>query len=271
MKKINLLILFIIIIFKCGIAAKGADTKENILRQGTELFRQANEVSTTNAAAAIPIYQKSLMRFNKLVNDYGIENGKLYYNIGNIYFKMDDIGRAILNYKRAMQYMPNDENLIRNLHYAMGKRVDSFEERQSTKVLKTLFFWHYDFPVKVRLTLFAISFVLLWLFAIIRLFVKRAGINWMIGICTFFSLMFFVSLTLEYFKMKTINPGVIVAREVVARKGDSNSYAPSFKKPLHAGTEFLLKENRNKWVQVELDDGSRCWLPSSAIELVRKK
>ena len=74
----------------------------------------------------------------------GIENGKLYYNLGNVYFRMNDIGRAILNYRRAESYIPNDPNLHQNLSYARSRRLDEIEERQKTKVLRTLFFWHYD-------------------------------------------------------------------------------------------------------------------------------
>ncbi|MEZ4551129.1 MAG: hypothetical protein R2860_12620 [Desulfobacterales bacterium] len=47
-----------------------------------------------------------------------VENGKLYYNIGNIYFKTKDIGRFILNYKKAEQYIGNDINYAKNLAFA---------------------------------------------------------------------------------------------------------------------------------------------------------
>ena len=49
---------------------------------------------------------------------------------------------------------------------------------------------------------------------------------------------------------------------MIARKGDGDTYEPSFKEPLHAGAEFKLMENRGEWYQVELADGQRCWIPS---------
>jgi hypothetical protein len=62
---------------------------------------------------------------------------------------------------------------------------------------------------------------------------------------------------------------VVVQGEVVARKGDSDAYEPSFREPLHAGTEFALLERRQDWHHVQLADGRRCWIPSASAELVR--
>ena len=54
-----------------------------------------------------------------------------------------------------------------------------------------------------------------------------------------------------------------------ARKGDADTYEAAFTEPLHAGTEFVLVEDRGDWVQAELSDGRRCWLPARAVGLVR--
>ena len=61
----------------------------------------------------------------------------------------------------------------------------------------------------------------------------------------------------------------VMDTSVVARKGNSASYEPSFTEPLHAGTEFNILEERSDWVHVELMDGHRSWLPNMAIERVR--
>ena len=272
--RIRNLILSVVCVFVAAFAVipvfagENDKTAEKLLMQGNEFFRQANELATTDAESARDLYGKAVMRFEKVVNDYGIKNGKLFYNIGNTYFRMEDIGNAILNYRRAEQYIPADVNLMRNLHYAQARRVDSFEEQQSTKVLKTLFFWHYDFPLKVKGMFFGIAFALIWGFGAVRLFVKWPALNWLIGIFAIFSLFLFGSLTADYIKGRVIKPGVITVREVIARKGDSKAYEPTFKQPLHAGTEFVMREDRGTWVQVELTDGKRCWLPRDSIGLI---
>jgi SH3-like domain-containing protein len=63
--------------------------------------------------------------------------------------------------------------------------------------------------------------------------------------------------------------GVVLAGEVVARKGDGTAYQSSFVDPLHAGTEFRLLEVRAGWYRIRLSDGRTAWIPSEAAELVR--
>jgi len=48
----------------------------------------------------------------------GIEDGVLYYNLGNAYFKAGSIGRAILSYERARLLLPGDDDVRTNLSFA---------------------------------------------------------------------------------------------------------------------------------------------------------
>ncbi len=241
----------------------------DLYSQAKDLFRQADELAAKSPETAEDLYAKSAMRYEQIIREGKLQNGKLYYNLGNIYFRMKDMGRAILNYRRAEQYMPNDPNLKQNLGYARQKRLDKLDEKQETKVLKTLFFWHYDLSGQHRFFLFVLCFTLLWIFAGIRLFTNRSVINWGIGIFLILSVSFASSLTADEIILRTRKPGVILSPEVIARKGNSETYAISFKEPLHSGTEFILIENRDNWYQVELADARTCWLPSKDVALVR--
>ena len=93
----------------------------DLYSQAKDLFRQANEISVSAPDQAKDLYQKSAMRYERLIREAGIENEKIYYNLGNVYFRMKDIGRAIVNYRRAEQYAPNDPNLKQNLKYEIGR------------------------------------------------------------------------------------------------------------------------------------------------------
>ena len=90
--------------------------ERELYRQGTEYFHQAVETEKTDPDAARDLFEKAAFRFERLVAEGGVRNGKLFYNIGNIHFLLGDIGRAILNYRRAGLYIPNDPNL----EYAPG-------------------------------------------------------------------------------------------------------------------------------------------------------
>ena len=241
----------------------------DLYSQAKEYFRQATSESVQSSDEARSLYNKSAMRYERLIKEGGIENGRIYYNLGNIYFRMNDIGRAILNYRKAEQYIPNDTNLRQNLTYAREKRIDKIEEKQKTKVLKTLFFWHYDLSVKTRIMLFTIFFGILWLSAGLRIFFKRPFLFWGIMVSAFISIIMSGSLVAEEYTLKQIRPGVILSAETTARKGNSETYEPSFKDPLHAGTEFNLLEDRGDWYQVELLDSRTCWVSSEDVGLIR--
>ena len=264
-----LLSVWCVFILKANASTLDAAQIADLYSQAKDLFRQANELAATAPGQAKDLYRKTAMRFERIIREGNIKNGKLYYNLGNVYFRMKDIGRAIVNYRRAEQYMPNDPNLKQNLKYARKKRFDDIEEKQETKVLKTLFFWHYDLPTKTRVFIFTVFFILLWFFAGIRIFTDKTFLGWCITPAVILSLLLAGSLVTEEVSLRKSQPGVIISPEVVARKGNSHTYEPSFKDPLHSGTEFTLIEDRGNWYYVELADSRACWVPSKDVELVR--
>lgn len=243
--------------------------KEVLLQQASDYFNQANNLYGGDPGAARDLYLKALVRFERLAGEGGVTNGKLYYNIGNCYYLLGDIGRAILNYRRAEQYVPADPNLRQNLSYVLSKRQDRFEEKQRQKVMKTLFFWHYDLTVKNRAFIFGLFYVSFWGLAAARLYCKRSGLLQGGVISLVIALLFLASLAVEHFYGSSSGRGVLLDQEVTARKGDGASYNPSFKDPLHAGTEFNLLEKRGNWWRVELVDGRQCWIPDTTAALVR--
>jgi hypothetical protein len=250
-------------------ASPSRDEIHDLWSQGKDFFRQANEAVAKDPEAARALYGKAAMRFERIVKDGDIHSGELFYNIGNAYFRMKDIGRAILNYRRAEQYIPNDPNLQQNLSFARARRLDKVEIAQTTRVLKTLFFWHYDLPTGVRSVAFALCAFAFWVLASTRLFRRGAGWNLGLAGAGLLAMLFLGSLLVEARSLRRVRPGVVVSPEVVARKGDSDAYEPSFKEPLHAGMEFELVEDRGGWYRVELPDKRQCWLPSASVEMVR--
>jgi hypothetical protein len=181
---------------------------------------------------------------------------------------MNDLGRAILNYRRALRYIPNDPNLQQNLNYARSRRLDKIEVKARTRILRTLLFWHYDFSMRTRAVLFTASFVLLWIMLAFRLFFRRASLTWIAAALGGVALLMATSVLAQDISTHREKPGVVVADEVTARKGDSSAYEPSFKEPLHAGAEFVLLQRRGDWLYIELMDGRRCWIPARSAEWI---
>ncbi len=247
--------------------------KAELFGQAREHFHRALELSEADVDKKVPstaveeALRKALIRYERLARG-GVGNGKIFYNIGNIYFRLGDIGRAIVNYRRAELYTPNDPNLKQNLSYALSQRQDRIEEMQKEKLMKTFFFWHYDLPSKARIILFTVFYSGFWIFAVLVLFFRNSLVKWGLGISLVFAALFMGSLGVDMYGGGDNIPGVLVDREIIARKGDSASYQPSFEEPLHAGVDFKLLDNRGQWFYIELMDGRQCWVPAESAELV---
>ncbi len=257
-------------LFFAGAAAQEISSPslvEEHLADAEEAFGRAIELDTTDPEAAGDYYRKAILHYEWLVAS-GVRNGKLYYNIGNAWFRLDDMGRAILNYRRSTLYNPADPNLEQNIQFARSRRVNRIEAQQRDRVFKTLFFIHYDVPTRIRFGIFLGAFVLLWCAAIAAVFYRRGWVRTLIISLAVVCVIFLISLISEKVSMTRNPAGVVIAPEVTARKGAGETYQPSFTAPLYSGTEFDLLEQRPDWWYIELEDGARSWIPSWGGELV---
>ncbi len=249
--------LFPLFVFLC-VSVK-AD--EALLQEAKGLFTEANEATEQSTE----LYQKAALRYERLANQ--APNGEVYYNLANSYYRAGDLGRAILNYRRAQQYNPSDEQLRQNLALARQKRVDTIEPSADRSVLRTLFLYNWAFESRYNFFLFSV--LLFWVCAVVYLYVRRPPIKLVMGLSGALALILLASLLTESWTLQRSLAGVIILPEVTARQGDSTSYQASFETPLHAGTEFVLLEKRLHWLHVTLADKRQCWLPAKAVEMVK--
>jgi len=66
-------------------------------------------------------YEEAVAKYEEIVSS-GKESGNLYYNLGNGYLKLNQVGKAILNYERAKDLMPRDSDLNANYKLALMER-----------------------------------------------------------------------------------------------------------------------------------------------------
>ncbi len=258
----------LLLAFLAALLPAAAQEPQAVFDEANAFFRQANQLQANDPEAARALYRRAALRYERLTAELGIRNAKLYYNLGNAYFQMDNIGRAILNYRRAQRLDPSDPNIDRNLAFARTRRYDKFEDAQQTQILRTLLFWHFDLTPVTRLTIFTAVSALFWSAMILRLHRRipiSTGITAGLGAG---AALLLGSILYDAAIGEKRRHGVVVAPDAVARKGDGETYEPSFTDPLHAGAEVRLIEQRPGWRQVELPDGRRCWLPARDIEWI---
>jgi hypothetical protein len=238
----------------------------SLFNQANQYFREGN--SSNNPEQAKKYYEQATLSFERIINEGRIRNARLYYNLANAYFLQGRIGKAILNYRRAAK-LGNNSDIEKNLAFARSQRKDQVAIKTEKRVLHTLFFWHYDFAQKTRFLLMCISFAIVCIAVAAGIWFHRnapstvtAIIFGLLAICLLSSVVVEAGT-----RAKNVG-GVITVPEVVAYQGDGQNYPPSFKGPLHEGTEFNLLERRSGWLHIRLSDDSDGWIPDNSAELI---
>ena len=241
--------------------------KVSLFNQANEAFRQAN--SAKDPEQAERLYDRAILSFEKIINEGDVKNSGLYYNLANAYFLSGRLGKAILNYRRAEELDGSDENIKKNLAFARSKRTDKITMKTEKRVLHTLFFWHYDFSIKTRFILTCVFFGIVCLCVTAVIWFGRNSLWTVPGVICFLLTVCFLGSVLVESQMRADRAcGVITAKEVTARQGDGQNYSPSFKEPLHEGTEFDLLEHRAGWFHIQLSDDSEGWIPDDSAALL---
>jgi tetratricopeptide (TPR) repeat protein len=84
----------------------------------TDLIKKANDLySKGDYSAASELYEQ-VLKTDQVAPE-------LYYNLANSYYKMNETGRSILNYERALRIKPNYKAARVNLEMAQQKVVDN--------------------------------------------------------------------------------------------------------------------------------------------------
>jgi hypothetical protein len=239
-----------------------------LLNEANTAFQEAN-AAANDSARAKALYEKAVLLYETIIDQGRIDNAKLYYNLANTYLLNEDIGRAILNYRRARSLDGSDVDIQKNLAFARSQRIDKVSVQTERRVLETLFFWHYDFSPRTRFFLTCAFFATLCVTLTVIVWFGRSPAATTVAVLSGVLLLsMLASVVVETRHRARTTYGVITAPEVLARQGDGPNYALSFKDPLHAGTEFELLEQRPGWLHIELTDGSNAWIPDDTAGLV---
>ncbi len=238
------------------------------LAEATRAFQRGADLRQVNPSEARAAFRTAAEQYQLLL-DAGVRNGKLFYNLGNAYFESGDLGRAIANYRRAQEFIPGDGRLEHNLRYARSLRSNQIESTGQRAFWKTLFFWHYQSAFRTRIVLGLTLYVAFWLLLIVRNFAPRAGWRWLLIPALALWVALGISVTVDLLAAQQHHEGVIIANNVIVRKGNGDGYEPQFKQKLHEGVEFVVRERQPEWLLIELPDGKTGWIRNDQVELIQ--
>jgi len=205
------------------------------------------------------MYTQATLRYEKLIRS-GIKNGEIYYNLGNSYFKMGMLGKAIVSYRLAEIYLPRDEDLKANLSYARQLTKDRIESKQFLPFINQFCFWYSTLNVRELLLVFLIAHLLFWCLAVIMIFWKNEYSNLTLLISLAVVVVLGASLALKLYNYSYATGGVVLAKEITVRSGNGINNTALFQ--LHDGAEFRVTKQEKGWLQIELADGKRGWVES---------
>jgi tetratricopeptide (TPR) repeat protein len=263
------LIIIILCLFLNTAAYSAISHDESLLAfsEANKAFSEANK--TKNPQDAEKLYEQAILGYEKIIDQGGIKNAKLYCNLANAYLLKGNIAKAILNYRRAQAIDSSNPDIYKNLNFARSRRIDNIPVSVQKKVLERLFFWHYDFSMKTKFIVGGFFFAIFCIWLILRIWVAKWPAAGAVCVISFLLAMSMIgSIFIEYHLQYANRSGVIVTESVTARQGDGNNYPQSFNEPLHAGLEFDLLEQRSGWLYIRIANGHDAWIPEQSAELI---
>jgi hypothetical protein len=200
-------------------------------------------------------FVKVAAMYQEMIDD-GAVSGAVFYNQGNAWMRAKQPGRAIAAYRQAERYLPRDPHLEANLQYALGLGVSTHRP-----IFETVLFWQNWLSYPEKFYGAAAATLLTFCFASIMLFASRRRL-WrrLVLAGAAITVLLIVSAAYDWYRFDYVVHGVITQADVVARKGNAESYEPALSEKLSEGTEFQVLEHRGQWLLIRLPGGQEGWV-----------
>ena len=193
------------------------------------------------------------------------ESADVYYNLGNSYYKIGEIAKAVLNYERALLMKPGNSDIRANLEVARAKTIDKVEPVPEVFFVSWTKALINSMSVDAWATWGIVSFILFIITLYFFIFSKQImlkKVGFIAGI-VFLIVMICSNLFASEQKERLVNRNeAIVMRSTPSESGTSLFI-------LHEGRKVSIKDNSMKeWKEIRLEDGKVGWVPASAIEVI---
>jgi len=224
------------------------------------IFEQSNAFYTDGK------YQMAIDGYKDILNS-GFESAELYYNLGNAFYKLNNIPESNFFYEKARSISPNDEDILINLSYAQNLRIDKIEKLPITQtqnfkinILNLLSEKGWSVLLIILAWIACVSFVL-------YLSVNNSG-NKRIFFTQFIILMIglIVVSTINYEKKNLNNEKFAIIYDKEIEVWSEPNKISELKFLLHEGTKVKQVDTIQDWVNIQLENGTLGWIQSSSIK-----
>lgn len=260
MKLIRKHISQLMLLFAVVILIPSSVNAQNVLEEATKAYQDEN-------------YEKAIELLENEVSlqrDKGYESSDLYYNLGNAYFRDNEVAKAILNYERALLVDPGDRDIRHNLNYARTKiedkivGIDPFFLQSwfdSVQNLQSSNAW-----AKLSVVLFLVFMISLSLF----FFTNKVSVKKITFYTGIVALIFVIFANIFSFRQKNKimqrNTAIIMAGAVSVTNSPDSSANEVF--TLHSGSKVKINKTDGNWMEIEIDNGSVGWITKDKVEII---
>jgi len=232
---------------------------------------QSPELTASQAAKAYNSkqYPEAIAAYNKIIAE-GFESYSLYYNLGNAYFRNNDLAQAVLYYEKALKLEPNNEDILFNIEVANSKLVDKVEK------VPELFYkkWWKQIVNVFSLDTIAFVSILLLTLALLLAAIYIAAANITIRKIAFwtgilFLFLFGISVTAasqrNHYIVNQHEAIVFTANVNIKSSPDENSKDIFV---LHEGIKVILLDEVSDWQEIRIANGSVGWIKISDLRKI---
>ena len=233
------------------------------------LCAQAVTKTEADSAYVRGEYQQAITDYEALLKQGA--SADLYYNLGNAYYRTENITRAVLNYERALLLAPGDRDIRFNLQMARSKTIDKITPEQE------MFFvtWYHSLVNMASVDGWArtalLSLALAIVLALLYLFSERIWLRKVGFFGAMFALALFVLSNVFAYQQKDLlinrRGAIVTAPAVTVKSTPAKQGTDLF--ILHEGTKVTITDaSMKEWKGVRLADGKEGWIEAKQIEMI---
>ena len=210
-------------------------------------------------------FNSAIVSYEQIL-EFGGNHPDLYYNLGNAFYKFNQVGNAVWAFEKGLQLNPRDKDLQFNLSLAKARVRDRIEMPRSMYVLEQYRALKKS-TTMIDIVLIASAIFMLGTFVYFLKKYYRWNSIWISRIIiSLFVLSFIVHLVAldKYFEISDTKEVIIIQSEV-------DIYSAPFDRRetvifrLHEGVKAEISQEQKDWVEIILIDGKKGWIQTSKV------
>ncbi len=225
-------------------------------------------MKAANDAYRINHFKDASETYESLLKE-GYSSAELYYNMGNTYYRMNKIPKAILYYEKAKLLMPGDEDLDNNLKIANLSVTDKNEILPELAIIR---YFNNFISIRSSSGWIKISIFFLW-FALVSTAIYLLLSKLLFRKIGFYSGILFMILSISTYifgnfrnQLENKKFAIIFSEVAYIKTSPEDNGKDAFY--LHSGTKVQIKETLGDWINIRLSDGKTGWMKKDEVEII---